>query len=139
MIALTVVIHIAGIIGLIAYLKARGARIVGPRNYIVMTRVLVVTIVGIFFVHTVEIWIWAVLYLGLGEFETMERSLYFSTVTFTTLGYGDVTLQERWQLLSSFEAANGIILFGVSTAFLFVVIRKLFEAAALIRSEPDRR
>ncbi len=100
-----------------------------------MTRVLVVTIVGIFLVHTIEIWIWAVLYLWLGEFETMERSLYFSTVTFTTLGYGDITLQERWQLLSSFEAANGIILFGVSTAFVFGVIRKLFEATAIIRSD----
>jgi len=139
MIALTVVIQIAGIIGLIAYLKARGARVVGHLNYIVMTRVLVVTILGIFFVHTAEIWIWAALYLWLGEFETMERSLYFSTVTFTTLGYGDITLQERWQLLSGFEAANGIILFGVSTAFVFGVIRKLFEAAAIIRSEPDRR
>ncbi len=139
MVALTVVIHIAGIIGLIAYLKASGARFVGHRNYIVMTRVLIVTILGIFFVHTVEIWTWAVLYFWLGEFETMERSLYFSTVTFTTLGYGDITLQERWQLLSSFEAANGIILFGVSTAFVFGVIRKLFEAVAIIRSEPDRR
>jgi len=139
MIALTVVIHIAGIIGLIAYLKTRGARIVGHRNYIVMTRILVGTILGIFFVHTIEIWIWAALYLWLGEFETMERSLYFSTVTFTTLGYGDITLQERWQLLSSFEAVNGIILFGVSTAFVFGVIRKLFEATAIIRSEPDRR
>ncbi len=69
----------------------------------------------------------------------MERSLYFSTVTFTTLGYGDITLQERWQLLSSLEAVNGIILFGVSTAFVFGVIRKLFEAATIIRSEPDRR
>ncbi len=139
MIALTVVIHIAGIIGLIAYLKARGTRIVGHRNYIAMTRVLVVTILGIFFVHTAEIWIWAVLYLWLGEFESMERALYFSTATFTTLGYGDITLQERWQLLSSFEAANGIILFGVSTAFVFGVSRKLFEATAIIRSEPDRR
>ncbi len=136
MIALTVMIHIAGIIGLIAYLKARGLRIVGRRNYIVMTRVLVVTTLGIFLVHTIEIWIWAALYFLLGEFETMERSLYFSTVTFTTLGYGDITLPERWQLLSSLEAVNGIILFGVSTAFVFGVIRKLFEAVDIIRSEP---
>jgi voltage-gated potassium channel Kch len=65
----------------------------------------------------------------------MERALYFSTVTFTTLGYGDITLQERWQLLSSFEAANGIILFGVSTAFVFVAIRKLFEITEIIKAD----
>jgi voltage-gated potassium channel Kch len=136
MIVLTVVIHIAGIIGLIAYLKARGLQIVGPRRYVGMMRVLVVTILGIFFAHTAEIWSWAVLYLWLGEFESLERALYFSTVTFTTLGYGDITLQEGWQLLSSLEAVNGVILFGVSTAFVFAVIRKMFEVASIIESEP---
>ncbi len=135
MVALTVVIHTAGLIGLIACFKTFSSWIVGKRKYIAMMRVLVITIVGIFIVHTVEIWIWAVLYRWLGEFESMERALYFSTVTFTTLGYGDITLQERWQLLSSFEAANGIILFGVSTAFVFGVMRKLFEATAIIKTE----
>ena len=136
MIALTVVIHTAGIVGLIAYLKAWGVGIVGHRNYIGVVQVLVLTIVGLFFVHIVEILSWAVMYLWLGEFESLERALYFSAVTFTTLGYGDITLQERWQLLSSVEAVNGIILFGVSTAFLFAVMRKLFEAASIIQREP---
>ena len=136
MIALTVVIHTAGIVGLIAYLKAWGVGIVGHRNYIGVVQVLVPTIVGLFFVHIVEILSWAVMYLWLGEFESLERALYFSAVTFTTLGYGDITLQERWQLLSSVEAVNGIILFGVSTAFLFAVMRKLFEAASIIQREP---
>ncbi len=135
MIALTVVIHTAGIIGLVACFKAFSPGIAGKWKYVAMTRVLMITIVGIFFVHTVEIWIWAVLYRWLGEFESMERALYFSTVTFTTLGYGDITLQERWQLLSSFEATNGIILFGVSTAFVFVAMRKLFEATEIIKAE----
>ena len=135
MIALTVVIHTAGIIGLIACFKVFGSRIVGQWKYIAMTRVLMITIVGIFFVHTVEIWIWAVLYRWLGEFENLERALYFSTVTFTTLGYGDITLQEHWQLLSGFEAVNGIILFGVSTAFVFGIIRKLFEVMEIIKVE----
>ena len=139
MIALTVVIHITGIIGLIAYiksLKSRGLQTVGPGRYVGMMRVLVVTILGIFFAHTAEIWSWAVLYLWLGEFESLERALYFSTVTFTTLGYGDITLQEGWQLLSSLEAANGIILFGVSTAFVFAVIRKMFEVVSIIEPAP---
>ena len=135
MIALTMMIHIAGIIGLIACFKTWRTRIERNRSYTAMTSILVITIVGIFIVHTVEIWIWAVLYRWLGEFESMERALYFSTVTFTTLGYGDITLQERWQLLSSFEAANGIILFGVSTAFVFGAIRKLFEVTEITQAE----
>ena len=65
----------------------------------------------------------------------MQSALYFSTVTFTTLGYGDITLQERWKLLSSFEAVNGIVLFGVSTAFVFAVLKRLFEEAGLVEPE----
>jgi len=135
MIAITVVIHTAGIIGLIVWFKAYLSRFVENPNYIVMTSILVITIVGIFLVHTVEIWLWAVLYLWIGEFADFERALYFSTVTFTSLGYGDITLQERWQLLSGLEAANGIILFGVSTAFVFGIIRKLFEVTEIVKAE----
>jgi len=135
MIALTVVIHTAGIIGLVVWFKAHFSRFMENLSVAPMTGILVIVIVAIFLVHTVEIWLWAVLYTWLGEFAEFERALYFSTVTFTSLGYGDITLQERWQLLSSFEAANGIILFGVSTAFVFVAIRKLFEITEIIKAD----
>ena len=60
--------------------------------------------------------IWALLFVLLGEFRDFATALYFSGVTFATLGYGDVVLSERWRLLSAVEAANGILMFGVSTA-----------------------
>ncbi len=135
MIAFTVVVHTMGIIGLIACLKFMNAQALGHRNYAGLMRVLVLVILGIFLIHTLEIWSWAFLYLWLEQFVSMERALYFSTVTFTTLGYGDITLDERWQLLSSFEAANGIILFGVSTAFVFAVMRALLEATSIVQPE----
>ncbi len=135
MIALTVVIHTAGIIGLIVCFRAFRTRFMEHHDYVAMTVILVITIVGIFLVHTVEIWLWAVLYLWLGEFADFERALYFSTVTFTALGYGDITLQERWQLLSGFEAINGIILFGVSTAFVYAAIRRLFVVTGILKAE----
>ncbi len=135
MIALTVVIHTAGIIGLVVWFKAYSPRFVEKQNFIAMTSILMIAIVGIFLVHTAEIWLWAALYLWLGEFVDLERALYFSTVTFTSLGYGDITLQENWQLLSGFEAANGIILFGVSTAFVFGAIRKLFQITEITKTE----
>ena len=128
MIALTVVVHTVGIIVLIRSLRRNVVGKDGPQNLFRMVGVLVFTVLSIFLFHTIEIWLWALLYLGLGTFEVMERALYFSTVTFTTLGYGDITLRPRWQLLSSFEAANGIILFGVSTAFVFAVIQRLHQS-----------
>ena len=135
MIAFTVVVHTMGIIGLIACLKFTNFRALGHRNYVGLMRLLVLVILGIFLIHTLEIWSWAFLYLWLEQFVSMERALYFSTVTFTTLGYGDIILDERWQLLSSFEAANGIILFGVSTAFVFAVMRRLLEATSIVQPE----
>jgi len=137
MIALTVAIHTVGIIGLIVWFRAYIPRLVENHSIVAMTSILMIAIVGIFLVHTAEIWLWAWLYLWLGEFVDIERALYFSTVTFTSLGYGDITLQESWQLLSGFEAANGIILFGVSTAFLFGAIRRLFQVAEITKPETN--
>ena len=135
MIGLTVAVHAVGIIVLIRLLRERVVRKDGPQSLVRMVGVLVFTVLAIFFVHTIEIWLWALLYVGLGTFDVMERALYFSTVTFTTLGYGDITLLPRWQLLSSFEAANGIILLGVSTAFVFAVIQRMYQVQP--RSHPD--
>ncbi len=128
MIALTVVVHVVGIIVLIRSLHGRVVGKGVPQNLFRMVGVLVFTVLSVFLFHTIEIWLWALLYIGLGVFEVMERALYFSTVTFTTLGYGDITLPPRWQLLSSFEAVNGIILIGVSTAFVFAVIERIYQS-----------
>ena len=84
-------------------------------------------IVGVVFIHTIEVWGWAGLFYSLGEFESFERALHFSAVTATTLGYGDIVLSEQWQVLSTFEAMGGLLLFGASTAFILAVMRRLFE------------
>ncbi len=91
------------------------------------TPLIVLTVLAIFAVHTVQVWIWSACYLIIGETDGLAQSLYFSTVTFTTLGYGDVTLTARWQLLSSLEAVNGILMFGWSTAFIFRIMTYLWE------------
>ncbi len=75
---------------------------------------------------SVSIWIWALAFWGLGAFEELERALYFSMVAFTTLGFGDVTLSVEWRLLSGIIAANGLILFGLNTAFLIEILHRMF-------------
>lgn len=80
---------------------------------------------GIFALHTVEIWLYAALYFILGELRSFETALYFSTVSFASVGYGDVVLSVRWRLVSAIEAANGVILFAWSTAFLLGVTGRL--------------
>ena len=74
----------------------------------------------------IEALAWAFTYILLGAIHSLEEALYFSIVTFTTLGYGDITLNESYRLLASIEAADGIIIFGWSTAITMAVVQKFF-------------
>jgi voltage-gated potassium channel Kch len=84
-------------------------------------------VLWLFLATVLEVWAWALLYVVVGALEDFQTALYFSTVTFTTLGYGDVILDKEWRLLASFEAANGLFLFGWSTALVFAVVQWVFE------------
>ena len=77
--------------------------------------------------HLFENCIWAAFYSWHGLFKNYETSLYFSLTTYTTLGYGDELLPQRWRLLGSLEGIAGVLLCGLSTAFLFSVISFLFQ------------
>lgn len=73
---------------------------------------------------TVSVWIWAIALRELDIFETLEASVYFSLVAFTTLGFGDVLLPFEWQLLGGLAAANGLLMFGLLTAMLVETLRE---------------
>jgi hypothetical protein len=98
------------------------------RSLIRSTQTLAVFVLWLFLATILEVWTWAVLYIALGAIETLENAVYFSTVTFTTLGFGDITLDENWRLLSSFEAANGLLMFGWSTALVFAAVRWVYQS-----------
>ena len=84
----------------------------------------------IFCAHIGQIWLWAIFYFGIEEFQDFESALYFSTSAFTTLGMGDVVLSSDWRLIGSIEAANGFILFGWSTAFIFEIMSQIYRREA---------
>jgi hypothetical protein len=88
-----------------------------------------------FLVSVAEVTVWAGVYLLIGALEGLEAALYFSTVTFTTLGYGDMVLSDQWRLLSAFEAANGIIMFGWSTAIVIAAVQRVYFSEG---SQPSR-
>jgi hypothetical protein len=81
-----------------------------------------------FVAHLVEIGLWAVLFMICGEFRDFGTAYYHSAVNYTTLGYGDLIMTPSWRLLGPLEAANGALLFGVSTAMIFTVILRLIQA-----------
>ena len=81
-----------------------------------------------FFASVAEVMTWAVVYRWLGAFSEAEPALYFSMVTYTTLGYGDIVLEGSLRLLSSFQAAIGIIMFGWTTAVVLAVVQRLYRS-----------
>lgn len=74
----------------------------------------------------VESAVWAVFFLGVGALPTLPDALYFSLVTFTSLGYGDVTIGDEWRLLAAGEAAIGVMMFGWATAIIVAVAHRLY-------------
>jgi len=87
--------------------------------------------VGVFFAlvaHLLEIGVWAVLFMLCGEFPAFATAYDHSAVNYTTLGYGNVIMTPSWRFLGPLEAANGMLLFGVSAALVFSVIQYLIRA-----------
>jgi hypothetical protein len=73
--------------------------------------------------HLLEITIWALVFVFCGEFAQFAGAFYHSAVNYTTLGYGDVVMTPSWRLLGPLEAADGMLMFGVSTAIIVSVIQ----------------
>ena len=94
------------------------------------TLIIVLFVLFMFFAVVMDVWLWAAVYLTIGAVASFEESLYFSTTTFTTLGYGDVVLGREWRLLASFEAANGLIIFGWMTALVIAVIQRFYNGSS---------
>ena len=87
--------------------------------------VLVLLVLWLMTAHVIEIIMWAWTFMRFDLFAEWEAALYFTAASYTTLGFGDVLLDEPWRLLSGAAAANGLLLFGLSAAFLFAAVGRL--------------
>ena len=125
MIVVTSVVHASGMILVLKAIRSQEGNLYNAlrQKQIIWTcgAVLLMAIVSL-----VEVTIWASAYLALNAIDGFEKALYFSTVTFTSLGYGDVVLEEKWRLLASFEGVNGIIMFGWTTAIVVAAVQHIF-------------
>lgn len=90
-------------------------------------RVLGFLVLALFAGHLLQFAIWAMLFLYLGEFADFQTAFYHSVVNFTSLGYGDIVMSEKWRLLGALEAANGILMFGLTAGALLSVMTRLFR------------
>ncbi len=117
MISLTVVIHTFGLMGVthvMSFVTDR-IRLHGHRSRMLAMNTVVI---GVFAVLTAEVWLWAASFTLIGVVDDFETALYFSTITFSTVGYGDVVPHAEWRMLAALEGVNGFLLIGWSTAYL---------------------
>lgn len=120
----TVIIQVIFFNIAISYLTRIGQWLAHPASFLKTSSVMVVVVLWTLLGITVSTWLWAILFFLSGTLSTLEEALYFTIVTFTTLGYGDITLDTDWRLLSGLTAVNGLIIFGLNTAFLVQFVEK---------------
>ena len=83
--------------------------------------------------------IWALVFRWLGEFSVFSEAFYHSAVNFSTLGYGDIVMSERYRLLGPLEAINGILMIGVSTASLMSAFQDGMKRTRLAQQRFNKR
>ena len=97
------------------------------RSFWSATRLFILLAGWIILLHLIEIAVWAAFYAWKDAMPDMQSAIYFSAVTYTTTGYGDLVLPQEWRLVGGIEALTGILMCGWSTGFFFVVVSQMFE------------
>lgn len=108
----------------VSFVKWTGWRDFGASFW--KTTVLLSAVTSFLFVGMmVQVYVWALVLFSTGEIDSFRTAAYFSMVNFTSLGYGDITLSAKSAILGPMEAANGILMLGLSTSALFSVLHEL--------------
>ena len=123
MVLLMILTHLTGLAVITRLLRSHSQ--VMMRVRLLPFTILLGASVGLIATHTIEIWIYAAVYLGLGVFHDFEEALYFSTVTYASVGYGDLLLPLPWRIFGAIEGAAGIIMLGLSTAYFVSLLTQL--------------
>lgn len=130
MVLLTVVIHGTGLMAMGRLLAAHDARQgEAPLNPLSLDGALVtlMLVLGLFVLHGVEIWSYALLFSMIEAVPDLREAVYFSTISYGAIGYGDALIAPEWKLLGAIEGINGSILLGWSVAFFVTVMARVLQ------------
>ena len=116
--AFCVAVHAIGVTTAMRWVRASMA---GPRHFWRGVWLFIRLAGWIVFLHLVQITAWALCYVWSSAMPDLQSALYFSAVTYTTTGYGDLVLPADWRLVGAIEALTGILMCGLSTGSFFAV------------------
>jgi len=136
LVAITVAVHACGLAFVLSHLAR--SRIAPPTHPAAITWQLIRVTWLLIVIHVAEITVWALFYLWTECMRDAESAFYFSGVTYTTLGYGDVVLPEPWRMLGPIEGLTGILMSGLSASLFFAIITAIYFPRAGTRSMRDR-
>ena len=117
-------VHIAVAMAAVAWLRAKQP-FHQPLTFFAGFKSVALLFLLLLLSHTAQVYIWAFVFWTSGALQGYEAPIYFSLVTYTTLGYGDVTLSDAFRILGAMASVCGILMFGLTTAFLVGVLARL--------------
>ena len=124
----TIFIHALALVAIVHFVRyERRIGHAGVRFLMDLAIVVGVTLLALA-AHLIEIAAWALVFVRCGEFRDFAAAFYSSAENYTTLGYGDVVMSVSWRLLGPLESADGMLMFGLTTAMIFGVIHRLIQA-----------
>lgn len=126
LVALCVTIHASGITWSLRKLAYSTA--MDDQRFWVPTVFLIGTAGWLIFLHLLEILLWGLTFYYGRAMADLKTAFYFSSVTYTTVGYGDVVLPADWRLVGGIEALTGILMCGWSTGYFFTLVSRMFHA-----------
>jgi len=125
LVLMAVLIHGAGITALARTLALHPAGAESHHFSLIRALLVLGIVLSLFVLHGIEIWMFAAAYLGVAAVPNLETAVYFSTMTYATIGYSDQYIHGNWRLVAAIEGVCGIMLLGWSTAFLVSVVPRL--------------
>jgi hypothetical protein len=129
LIVLTTLMHGFGLVAIRAGAVSRFARALHVgRSRVAFAIVLAATVLLVTALHAIEGGVWAFAYVALGASPDTKLAMLYSLSAMTAYGHADIFLERDWQMLGALEALNGLMLFGLTTAFLFSVLQSNWPA-----------
>jgi voltage-gated potassium channel len=126
-VAVCLLIHVASIVFIADWMLDQRNKRQNRMGTLAYMLLLIAAFSAIIILHMIEIAIWAAFYFGNSLFSDFETALYFSTTSYTTIGFGDVVLPRAWRMLGGIEGVTGVLLCGLSTAFVFAIVNAMFQ------------